>query len=596
MVAMAALLACVLAGLVPGEEAFSGFGHPAVTTVACILVLSAALQSSGAVDVLARHVLPEKAGPFLSIGALIGLGALLSSVMNNVGAMALLMPLAMQLSRRLKLPPGRVLMPLAFGTILGGMTTLIGTPPNIIVSGFRANASGAGFSMFDFSPVGVAVAVSGVVFIALIGWRLVPARQPSGADTFDTAAYLTEAKVPEGSKVVGMTLGQIEADEEELQVVGLVRSRVRLVAPDPRRVVRAGDILVLGMDAEVMPGLLSRLDLTLEAARETRVENTADNAVQEDAPVAARIDEPGRDEASSASTPTGPSSDEPDETVLIELAVLPRSSLETRSAKDIQLRKQYGVNMLAVSRQGHQSLARLRTLKLRAGDLLLMQGTPEAIAHFASDCGCVPLAARPLRIPDGRLAFKASAIMLAAIVVAALGWLPTSVAFAGGVLASMALQTISLRAVYQSVDWPVVILLAALIPVAGALESTGTADMIAQLLMEHVAQGHAIVALATIFVITMTLSDVMNNAATAAVMCPIAIGTAGQLQVSTDPFLMAVAIGASCAFLTPIGHQNNTLILGPGGFRFGDYWRLGLPLELIVIAVGMPVLLLAWPL
>nr|MBF0684551.1 SLC13 family permease [Pseudomonas sp.] len=545
------------------------------------------------------------------------------------------------LSRRLQLPPGQVLMPLAFGTILGGMTTLIGTPPNIIVSGFRADASGSGFDMFDFSPVGVAVAATGVAFIALLGWRLVPARKQSGVDTFDTAAYLTEVRVPDTSKVVGLTLGQIEADEADLQIVGLVRSNLRLTAPDPRRAVQAGDILVLEMEAGAMPELLSRLDLRLEEARENGSRPHEDHSDMGENPLleqqkagdARTADEiagtqpleytlgnPARAEhpscrSAGTSVPldalprsaalaaeegkeeeTRQMPAETDEIALIELAVLPGSSLVAHSAAEIQLRKRYGINMLAVSRQGSSSMTRLRALRIRAGDLLLMQGTPEAVAHFAGDAGCVPLAERPLRIPDGRLALKATAIMVISIVVAAFGWLPASVAFAGGVLASMAMQTVSLRAVYQTVDWTVIVLLAALIPVAGALESTGTADLIARFLMEHVAHGHAIAALAVIMLVTMTLSDVMNNAATAAVMCPIAIGTASQLQVSADPFLMAVAIGASCAFLTPIGHQNNTLILGPGGFRFGDYWRLGLPLELIVLAVGMPLLLLAWPL
>jgi di/tricarboxylate transporter len=282
--------------------------------------------------------------------------------------------------------------------------------------------------------------------------------------------------------------------------------------------------------------------------------------------------------------------------VLMELAVLPGSSLVGRSASDILLRTRYGLNLLALSRQGQRSMKRLRSVGLKSGDLLLMQGPPEAIAEFAADNSCVPLAERELRIPDKRKAWEAGIIMAIAVAVTAFGLLPAAISFAAGVLASMALRTVPPRSVYEAIDWPVIVLLAAMIPVAGAMESTGTADLIARFMLDNVAQGHAVVGLALILVVSMFLSDLMNNAATAAGMCPIAIGTAAALGVNADSFLMAVAIGASCAFLTPIGHQNNTLILGPGGFRFGDYWKLGLPLELLVIAVSLPMLLLVWPL
>ena len=253
-------------------------------------------------------------------------------------------------------------------------------------------------------------------------------------------------------------------------------------------------------------------------------------------------------------------------------------------------------NLSPMSRAGARTRTRLRTVKLRPGDLLLMQGPSDTLADFAADFGCVPLAKRDLHIPDRRRAVTATMIMLAAVTVAALGWLPAAVSFAAAVLASMALRTVSPRAVYEAVDWPVVVLLAALLPVAGAMQATGAAELIARLLLEGLANGDAIIGLAVILVTTIVLTDLMNNAATAAVMTPIGLGAALQLGVNPDTFLMAVAIGSSCAFLTPIGHQNNTLILGPGGFRFGDYWRMGLPLDLIVIALGIPVLLWAWPL
>ncbi len=601
-----ALLACVLAGLVPAQEAFAGFGHPAVITVACVLVLSRGLQTSGAVDALARAVLPAQAGIALSMAALIGLGALLSSFMNNVGAMVLLMPVAVRLAGRLNLTPGQVLMPLAFGTILGGMTTLIGTPPNLIVSGFRAQTGAGGFAMFDFAPVGLLVAVAGVAFLALLGWRLVPARQQTGIEGFESGAYFTEARVPEGSKAVGMNLREIETaiDESDAQIIGMVHNDVRLTAPNPRRKVRTGDILVIEAEAEALASVLSTLGLKLEEAlhtteEEASVDDVANAVASEKAEGTAKGSKntgKGADERDARNNGADSKATSSGDIVLMELAVLPGSSLVGRSASDILLRTRYGLNLLALSRQGQRSMKRLRSVGLKSGDLLLMQGPPEAIAEFAADNSCVPLAERELRIPDKRKAWEAGIIMAIAVAVTAFGLLPAAISFAAGVLASMALRTVPPRSVYEAIDWPVIVLLAAMIPVAGAMESTGTADLIARFMLDNVAQGHAVVGLALILVVSMFLSDLMNNAATAAVMCPIAIGTAAALGVNADSFLMAVAIGASCAFLTPIGHQNNTLILGPGGFRFGDYWKLGLPLELLVIAVSLPMLLLVWPL
>ncbi len=589
MVAAGALLACVFTGLVAPADTFAGFGHPAVITVACVLVLSHGLQTSGAVDVLTRVALPAKSGPTLTIGALTALAAVLSAFMNNVGALALLMPVAMQIAARQNLPPGKVLMPLAFGSILGGMTTLIGTPPNLIISGFREQTGAGTFGMFEFAPVGLAVAGAGVLLVALIGWRLVPARKQAGVEGFDSGAYLTEAQVPEGSAAAGKTLREIETvlDEAGAQVVGLVRNEVRVNAPRASRFIRAGDILVIEAEAEALATVLASLGLKLEEAQ--------------------KEPQPGKDEEDTKSaepeTPAAPEDEteqkaEPpsDEFTLMELAVLPGSMLVNRSAIDIQLRTHYGINLLAVSRQGQRSLTRLRSMQLASGDLLLMQGAPEAIAEFASSAGCVPLAERELRIPDKRKAVAATGIMAAAVGGAAFGLLPAAVSFAAGVLASMALRTVPPRAVYSAVDWPVIVLLASLLPVAAAMQSTGAADLIARHMLDNLAQGDPVIGLVVILITTMVLTDLMNNAATAAVMAPIGLGTAAQLGANPDTFLMAVAIGASCAFLTPIGHQNNTLILGPGGFRFGDYWRLGLPVDLLAIAVSIPMLLIVWPL
>jgi len=582
LVAISALLACIVTGLVNFSEAFLGFSHPAVITVACILILSSGFQSSGAVDWLTKGLLPAKSGPTLSIMALSCLAALLSGFMNNVGALAILIPVALQTADRLNLPPGKILMPVAFGSILGGMTTLIGTPPNLIVSGIRAETTELGFfSMFDFTPVGLSVALAGVLFIALLGWRFVPARQQASTEGFDLSAYLTEARVTKDSKAVGMRLNEIEAalSEADAQVVGLVRNNVHVTPANLNRKIYANDILIIEAEAEPLTNAISSLDLVLEEAHTEKNKTTANDVTDS--------------EESQNETDNQPVSDE---LILAEYVVLPASLLINRSPKTIELRTRYGVNLLALSRTGSRTMARLRTTQFKVGDVLLLQGPPDALAEFAENTDCVPLAERTLRIPNKRKALLSGLIMVLAVGSIVSSLLPPAVAFMGAVLAVTVLQIVPLRTLYQAVDWPVIVLLAALIPVAGAMQSTGTADLIARSLLENVAQGHATIAMGLILIVTMTLSDVMNNAATAAVMCPIALGTANQLGVNPDAFFMAVAVGASCAFLTPIGHQNNTLILGPGGFRFGDYWRLGLPVEILVVTVSIPMLLWIWPL
>jgi di/tricarboxylate transporter len=593
VVAMAVLLACVVLGLVPASDAFSGFAHPAVISVACVLILSRGLQDSGAVDLIARHVLPAKgSGLTASVAALSVLAACLSAFMNNVGALALLMPVALQIAAREQRPAGQLLMPLAFGSILGGMVTLVGTPPNLIVSGFRAASGGSGFSMFDFTPVGLVTAAVGLILVVFGARYLVPARERAGADSFEIGTYLTEARILPGSSLVGKQLREIEVaiDQADGQVVGLIRNKVRLTAPNMQRSVLADDILIIEADMAALARLLSPLGLALEEAHppvSQKAEKLAPDAESRnpqplpEATTAVAAEDPGKSRE-------GPQ--------LAELVLLPHSSYARRSAADLGLRSRFGINLLAISRQGRRSTARLRTMTFKPGDVLLVQGAADAIADFASASDCAPLATREIRIPDSRRAMRAGFILAGAIALAAFGLVPAHIAFAIGALASLLARTVPARAVYEAIDWPVIVMLAALIPVAGALQSTGAADTLAQALLDRFAQGRPALALTLVLVITMTLSDFMNNAATAAIMCPIAIGVAAQLGVSTDPFLMAVAVGASCAFLTPIGHQNNTLILGPGGFRFGDYWRLGLPLEILIVIVSVPMLLWAWPL
>ena len=516
--------------------------------------------------------------------------------MNNVGTLALLMPVAVQTAKRQKIPPGKILMPVAFGSILGGMTTLIGTPSNLIVSSFRAAARGHGFAMFDFTPVGLAAAAGGVIFIMLFGHWLVPDRQQSDAGSFDIGTYLTEVRASSGSKSVGMTLRQIDKVLEgaDAQVIGLIRGELSIPAPSLFYIIREGDILVIEAEPKGLATVLSTLELKLEegipAPRKADVSSEDPPAEPLAAPRTV-----GAETVVSADTGSSARGVRSNEILLMEFVVLPRSQLVQRTASIIRLRTRFGVNMLAISHQGRRSISRLRNIPFEVGDVLLLQGTAENLYEFGTQFDCAPLAERPLHIPDRRLAAIAGVIMAAAVSGAALGPLPAAISFSAGVVAMMAFGVISPRNVYGTVDWPVVVLLGALLPVAGALGTTGAAGLIAKLIVSKIAADNATLTLCLVLVSTTVLTNFMNNAATAAVMSPIAIDLASRLGVSSDPLLMAVAVGASCAFLTPIGHQNNALILGPGGFRFGDYWRLGLPLQLIVFVIAVPVILMVWP-
>lgn len=577
-VAALALLACVALGLVVPADAFAGFGHPAVITVAAVLILSGMLQNTGAADRLVRFAIPSKAGPFMTQALLVIVAALLSAFMNNVGALALLMPVALQLAARHNIPAGKLLMPLSFGSILGGMTTLIGTPPNLIVAGFRTKVSGEAFSMFDFSPVGVVVAIAGVLFIVLTSRFLVPLRTRAGIEGFETGTYIAEARVTEKSKFAEKNIRDIETEIDkqglDAQIIGLVRNEKRLFTPHRFHQVRAGDILIVEAAPEELTGLLE--SFSLQIIGDKKSEDTNTDQKEEDITEKTNILQS-------------------EDIILMEVAILPDSALQNRSVADIYLSRRYDINLLAVSRQGERRLTRLKKMKLIPGDVLLLQGEREALAEFSQQYNCVPLADRLLRLPYPHPAMLAILIMAAAVFGTVMG-IPATLCFATAAIAAALLKLIPARSFYNSVDWSVIVLLGALIPVADAFESTGAAAMMAGFFLDNIAQNSAVISLVVLLVVTMTLSDFMNNVATAAIMCPIAISAAHSLGVNTDPFLMAVAIGASCAFLTPIGHQNNTLILGPGGFRFGDYWRLGLPLEVLVIAVSIPMLLIVWPL
>jgi len=569
-VALAALLAAVLADIVPAAEAFAGFAHPAVTSIAFVLVMGRGLVGSGAADLLTRYLLPRGAGALALTVTLCALGAAMSSAMNNVGALAILMPLAIRAARDAGTTPGAVLMPLSFSTLLGGMTTLIGTPPNLIVSGFRQEALGAPFGFFAFAPVGLALALLGVVFVALAGrFLLSRAARSGGADPaglFELAPYIAEVRVPEDSGAVGKTFETVESDLERVgaQIIGVARGERLLPISDYAAVVQPDDMLIVEADPDGLAAAVSGLGLALAEEDETKRP--------------ARI--PGRERE-------GP-------VRIIEAVVQPNSLLVARAMRDLRARRRFGINLIGLSRRGAPRYLRLGAIRLAAGDVLLLQGREDRIGDFLATFGCLPLADRDIRLSPGSAALGLG-ILAAVVVLVAGGLLPAPAAFAGGALAMVLAGFVPPRRVYDAIDWSVLVLLACMLPLASALERTGTAARLVEAVLGLTGGGNLHLLLAVVLVMTMTLSDIMNNAATVAVMGPVALGLARSIGAGPDAFLMAVAIGGSCAFLTPIGHQNNVLVLGPGGYRFGDYWRLGLPLEILIVAIAVPLLPLVFP-
>lgn len=563
VVALLALLAAVLAGAVPANQAFLGFGHPAVITVAAVLVLSRGLQLAGVVSLLTRQLARIGRSVTLQVGALTTAIAVLSAFMNNVGALALLMPVAMKLCRDRNQPASQLLMPLAFGSLLGGLLTLIGTPANIIISTFRAERVGSGFGMFAFLPVGGGVALAGILYLALIGWRLIPRRRSrrSAEDLFETSSYLSELTVLADSKAAGWTIAQLrQAYGEPVPLVAVIRNGINQPPHTFNDRLMPGDTLLVETEPDELQDLVARTGLQIGSRRFTGKLSEI-----------AGID-------------------------IAEAVVRPGSQLVGRTASDLALLDRHGLNLLAVARDGSRLNQRLSQVRFEAGDVLLLQGDPAMMADSLVELGCLPLVSRGLSVGQPRRLTLALAIFVAALVAILTGLLSPAVALMLAAALNVLAGIVPPREVYNAIDWSVIVLLGALIPLSQALETSGAARLLAHGLL---VLGHSwppTATLALLFVATMLLSNVINNAAAALLMAPVAYDLAIGFGASPDPFLMTVAVSASCAFLTPIGHQSNTLVLGPGGYCFGDYWPSGLPLSAIATATTVLLVLRVWPL
>lgn len=562
LVGLLALLASIVVGIVPAKEAFSGFSDDIVIIVGSALVVSAGVARSGVVETLLRPLAPHLKTVGSQVGILVGVVTALSALVKNIGALAMLIPVAFQLAKRNGTSPSALLMPMAFGSLLGGIVTLVGTSPNIIVSKMRQELVGKPFGMFDFTPVGLAVAVAGFAFLC-VGYRLLPGGR-RGAPSLDTAfniqGYATEALVTETSTANGITLAALKASaEDQLEVTAILRDRHHRIEPKDDVVLRANDLLILEADPESLERFVAQADLKLMREQKT----------------------PQLDEAT-------------DEIGVMEAVVTGGSMIAGRAATDVRLFDRYGVNLIALSRRGQRVTGRLKATRLREGDVIVLQGNLKLLPDALGELGCLPLAGRDIRLGAGRRGLVPVAILIGAMVMLAINLVPVSVVFFASAVLMLLLGALTLREAYDVVDWPILVMLGALIPVSETVRTTGATDLIAGWLSVAAGSLPAVGALALIMMTAMAVTPFLNNAATVLVMAPIAASLAKQLGYNPDAFLMAVAIGAASDFLTPIGHQCNTLVMGPGGYRFGDYWRLGLPLTLIVLVVGVPLIALFW--
>lgn len=561
LVAMMALVTAVASGVVPAGQAFSGFAHPAVITVASVLIISRCLMESDLIEIVFSRISKPCRSITCQEFSLAGLVAILSGFMNNVGALALLMPVGIRISRSSGNPPSLYLMSLAFGSLLGGMITLIGTPPNIIISTYRAETIGEPFGMFDFAPVGLGVALFGLIFISFIGWRLIPLRkgQVSRNEKFEIENYYTEVRVPEDSAISGRSLRELmEVAGPSVRFLGLSSAHTSLLDPAGERVLQPGDILTIETSIEDLNNLIKNTSLEMIGAK-----IIGDNS--------------------------------PEKIALMEAVVLNNSLLAGKTASSIYMRRNYGINLIAVAGRDVKNLKRLNQIILHPGDVLLLQGSTDSLKGILKLLGCLPLAERELKLGPAKNMLPPLIIFALAIIASIAGVLPVEIAFVGAATAMLLIGILTLQEAYESIDWSIIILLGAMIPVSHALESSGGAELLARNLLSVFSQFPAEVIMIVLLIWTMILTNIFNNAASSLLMAPIAYDTAQGIGASADPFLMAIAIGASCAFLTPIGHQSNTLVMGPGGYRFSDYWHMGLPLSVIVVLLAVPLILLFWP-
>jgi len=605
IVSIAALMMLIIADKILGghssslildyNKVFHGFGHPAVITVAAVLVVSRALRNSGVVDYVTRIIKPFTKIQTIHISSLSAIIALLSGFMNNVGALALMLPVTLKTAWDNNRSPKILLMPIAFASILGGMITMIGTPPNIIISNIRKeqqefilsealsdsnslsakylesqnilanNFEPSSFGLFDFSYVGLVISIMGVFFIAIAGWKLIPNNSEKESKTrsiFSIDQYVTEIRVSKNCSLIGVSAGEVnKLTGDKLTLIRKINKKGIAEYLDPNHILESQDQFLVMADPVELKVAMDEFNFRFTTEMRHRIDSLKD-----------------------------------DDTTFIEVVVSPESSLVGRKRSYFRRMTSNCLTLISIARHNNPIHKRLGRIKFHIGDVLLIQGREEELNNNIESLDLLPLEKRDIDIGIFSKVGFSVLVFCGAILLSMFGILPATISFIGAILIYIFSGILPIRDLYKSIDWPIIVLLGSMIPVSDALQTTGTTSIISNL-MVSLTDGLPIwLILALVMIITMCLSDIINNAATALIMAPISVGIAMSIGVNIDPFLMSVAVGASCAFLTPIGHQCNALILGPGGYRFGDYWRMGLPLEILIVTLGTPTIIYFWPL
>lgn len=551
LVSLLVLLSLALTGLVDVAAAFSGFSNPAVITVAAMFVISAGLNSTGALGPIGERLI-QIAGrnERRMIIAIMVTSACFSAFVNNIGATAMLMPLVVNMARKGNISPSKLLIPLAFGSLLGGVCTLIGTPPNILMNELLHQYSGQNFSMFDFTPVGLFALLIGISYMVFIGRHLLPSRK-SGTltEVYQVKEYITEVEILEGSPIAGSTIAQSRLESEfNLRVRAILRARIKIPFPRRNRKIFAGDILFLEGEPESILNLRKKKGIQVVPER----------------------DNPPQTETSQ------------EELVVVEASLSPNSELVGKTLREARFSETHGLSVLAIWRQGRPVVKKVDLVTLKFGDVLLMQGPERRMIHLGKEHdflllgGVTPSPYRPQKAP------LAIAILLATVVFAATGLLPIMLSATLGALMLVLSRCMSIKEAYESINWSVIVLIAGTLPLGLAMENSGAANFLADQIIALIGPFGPWLVLGAIFLLTSALTEIMSHSAAAVLIAPIAYNTAVELAVSPKPFFMAVAIAASSCFMTPISHQSNALVMGPGGYHFSDYLKVGTPLNLLI--------------
>jgi di/tricarboxylate transporter len=574
IVAALMLLAVGLAGILSFEELFSGFASPAVITVAAALVIAKGLENSGLLDRVEEYLLRFESRPMLPFLLLLTMVAIVSGFINNIAALAITLPIALSLSHRLKLEPSKMLIPLAYASVIGGSITLIGTPSNILIGTIAREELGRQLDIFEFIPVGLPLIVVFLAVFLIMGKYVLPKRTtPYAGERFELPKYITELTVTEKSKFSGNSIGQLEKEYDwTIDVVRIIRGSRETETPYSNTRIMVGDVLVIRTEAEELENIVKGTGL--EIRKKSDEEKEKEKAIEK---------EKNKEQEKKGK-----------ELKVVEVVVLPDSALINKTAKQMYIRDRFNVTLLGIARHGSTITKRVAEIRIKLGDVLLLEAAEADLQNVFEELKCAPLRTRGISLHARAPPVLTLLIAGVSIALSAFNILPIEVGLSIGAVGMLVLRCIDIKEAYNAIQWPILVLIGALIPFGTAMQKTGADRFIAEQI-SNVGATDPIVALVVIFIVTTLLSNVINNVAAAVFMAPVALQLSEILSISGFPMLMAVAFAAAVPYLTPISHQSNLLVMEAGGYKFTDYIRLGAPLTVVTAIVVLLLVPIFWP-